>query len=243
MTNEKLKKYWSAAIGLQKVDDLDVSAQLKSLALKHIYGIENLNQIENKIKEYHKQNATPISSRIVEADLVAIHIVRKLLQDDFRLSLSYYLNIHRELFSQTFSQLDERWLGQIRTYDIKKSEKVLLGKSVLYTHWKYVKQYLQYDFDCENSRIKQGKNIDDIKVLARFISNIWNAHPFVEGNTRTTAVFLIKYLESKQVKVNYNIFEDYSKVFRDALVLSSTNEMDSEDYSKLEEFLSGLIIA
>ncbi|WP_303920736.1 Fic family protein [Treponema berlinense] len=54
---------------------------------------------------------------------------------------------------------------------------------------------------------------EKIKHLARFIANIWQIHPFGEGNTRTTAVFTIKYLNSLGFKVNNEPFEKHSRSF------------------------------
>ena len=57
-----------------------------------------------------------------------------------------------------------------------------------------------------------------INHLARFIANIWQTHAFCEGNTRTTAVFLIKYLNSIGYKINSDVFYKNSWYFRNALV-------------------------
>ena len=47
---------------------------------------------------------------------------------------------------------------------------------------------------------------------------LWQNHPFREGNTRTTAVFVIKYLRSIGFKVDNDLFADNSWYFRNALV-------------------------
>ncbi|MCM1293818.1 MAG: HTH domain-containing protein [Bacteroides sp.] len=60
-----------------------------------------------------------------------------------------------------------------------------------------------------------------IEHLAKFISGIWQIHPFPEGNTRTTAVFTIKYLRSMGYKVENNMFKSHSWYFRNALVRSN----------------------
>lgn len=61
--------------------------------------------------------------------------------------------------------------------------------------------------------------MDDVVAhIAKFVSGIWQIHPFGEGNTRTTAVFTIKYLRSIGFDVNNDLFADKSWFFRNALV-------------------------
>lgn len=61
--------------------------------------------------------------------------------------------------------------------------------------------------------------MDDVVAhIAKFVSGVWQIHPFGEGNTRTTAVFTIKYLRSIGFDVNNDLFADNSWYFRNALV-------------------------
>ena len=60
-----------------------------------------------------------------------------------------------------------------------------------------------------------------IKHIAKFTSSIWQVHPFGEGNTRTTAVFIEKYLNNMGFNVNNNMFKNKSLYFRNALVRSN----------------------
>ena len=64
-----------------------------------------------------------------------------------------------------------------------------------------------------------GKDLEAlVRYFAKFISGIWQIHPFREGNTRTTAVFAIKYLRAMGFTVNNDLFSEYSWYFRNALV-------------------------
>ena len=54
--------------------------------------------------------------------------------------------------------------------------------------------------------------------ICEFTSRIWQVHPFQEGNTRTVAVFIQKYLISMGFIVNNELFKSKSKYFRNALV-------------------------
>ena len=48
---------------------------------------------------------------------------------------------------------------------------------------------------------------EKVERLAKFTSGIWQIHPFSEGNTRVTAVFIIKYLYTLGFITNNNLFE------------------------------------
>lgn len=69
-------------------------------------------------------------------------------------------------------------------------------------------------------------------------------HPFREGNTRTTAVFTIKYLRSLGFKANNTPFEQNAKYFRDALARANyrnTPKGVDYDFTGLTRFFSNLL--
>ena len=56
---------------------------------------------------------------------------------------------------------------------------------------------LEYDFKTEQKFSYAGLTMSEvIDHLTRFVSRLWQIHIFAEGNTRTKAVFFIKYLRS-----------------------------------------------
>ncbi len=56
-----------------------------------------------------------------------------------------------------------------------------------------------------------------IRHLAVFVSRLWQIHVFGEGNTRTTAVFFIKYLRTLGFDVTNDIFAENAWYFRNSL--------------------------
>ena len=67
-----------------------------------------------------------------------------------------------------------------------------------------------------------GIGLDElIKHIAEFTSSIWQVYPFGEGNTRTTAVFIEKYLNNMGFNVTNDMFKEHSLYFRNALVRSN----------------------
>lgn len=96
---------------------------------------------------------------------------------------------------------------------------MLRGDTVLYVNYEDLRPTLGYDLEQEKNFSYKGLSMDEVVAhIARFISGIWQIHPFGEGNTRTTAVFTIKYLRSIGFEVNNDQFANNSWYFRNALV-------------------------
>ena len=63
------------------------------------------------------------------------------------------------------------------------------------------------------------QDVDGLKPSCKFVSDIWQIHPFGEGNTRTTAVFTMKYLHTFGFTFDNSVFQEHSWYFN----VSSTN--------------------
>ena len=136
--------------------------------------------------------------------------------------------------------------GQVRQYNITKKEWVLNGDTVTYADWNSIKETLDYDFSTEKQFSYEGLSVDAaVKHLAKFASDIWQIHPFSEGNTRATAVFMIKYMKTFGFSVNNDAFEKNSWYFRNALVRANYNNLQKGVHSTtkfLEMFFSNLLL-
>lgn len=154
-------------------------------------------------------------------------------EQTFTFSPVEYLNIHRRLFRGTY-----KFAGKIRDYNITKKEWVLNGETVLYASADSLKTTLEYDFEQERKFNYKGLSEEEIiEHIAHFISYLWQIHAFGEGNTRTTAIFLIKYLRKLGFKdVNNDLFADNSWYFRNALVRANYEDL-SKGIHKSEKFL------
>lgn len=134
----------------------------------------------------------------------------------------------------------------IRDYNISKKEWVLDGKSVLYGNSFELRAALEYDFEQEKRFSYKELSQDEIIAhLAKFISNLWQIHAFGEGNTRTTAVFLIKYLRYLGYEATNDIFAENAWYFRNALVRANYNDLKSgvhETTEYLVLFLRNLLL-
>ena len=209
-------KDWKTAIGLQKVDGLKPSDYLIETARQNIEGDITIEEVKQRIDTYYKQYPTHTNEdRTEEADKVSARMTEILSEQTFTFSPAEYLTIHRRLFQGIY-----RHAGKIRDYNITKQEWVLNGETVLYGSAESLKATLEYDFEQEKKFSYKGlSQQEDIEHIAHFISYLWQIHIFGEGNTRTTAIFLIKYLRKHGYKeLNNDLFAVHSWYFRNALV-------------------------
>ena len=242
-TKQELGYAWSAAIGLQDVDDLKPSEYLYETAKKSINGDISIDQAGELIDSYYENKNDRLESkaRTEEADKVSARIAKLLSDKSFTFSPAQYVAIHKELFKGIYSHA-----GKIRDYNISKKEWVLDGDSVPYGGVLDLRETLEYDFSVERNFSFNGLTMDEtIHHLAVFVSRLWQIHVFGEGNTRTTAVFFIKYLRMLGFDVDNDLFADNSWYFRNALVRANYNNIRKGVYETtefLEKFLRNLLL-
>lgn len=234
---------WRTAIGLQDVDGLEVSDYLKKAAVRHIEGDITIDDVREQLKSYYvsKEAHDRGSAGKEEADRVAANIAKLLGEKSFSFTALEFLNIHRHLFEGIFKHA-----GEIRPYDISKKEWVLNGDTVLYGRAADIMMALRYDIQQEKDFNYKGLPLDDVvRHVADFVALLWQNHPFREGNTRTTAVFVIKYLRSIGFKVDNDLFANNSWYFRNALVRANYRNVSKgiePDKSFLIKFFRNLML-
>lgn len=234
-------KTWGTAIGLQDVDGLKPSEYLLDTAKEHIEGKINIREAKERINRYYEQSsARKVESNTEEADKVSVRIAEILNEKAFNFTPAEMLNIHKRLFTGIYDGA-----GKYRDYNFTKKEWVLNDDTVTYASYETLKETIEYDFEQErNFSYKDLSLNESIKHLCKFVSGIWQIHPFCEGNTRTTAVFLIKYLRTFGFNVNDDVFAENAWYFRNALVRANyKNYMKNvfEDISFLEKFFYNLL--
>ena len=242
---KKEKGYvWRTAIGLQAVDDLKPSEYLIQTARQHIEGDITIEEAKQLIDSYYQSKTVraDIEDRMEEADKVSARIAEILSEKTFTFSPIEYINIHRRLFHGIY-----KFAGKIRDYNITKKEWVLRGETVLYASSGSISETLEYDFLQEKNFSYKDLNINEAIIhIANFISGIWQIHPFGEGNTRTTAVFTIKYLRTFGFDISNEEFANHSWYFRNALVRANYNNLSKGIYATSEyivTFLRNLILS
>lgn len=234
---------WDMAIGLQQVDNLKPSKYLEKISEENVLGKLTIDEVKQNLKQYYieQESKNNINHNELECDFVSLRIVELLEKDEFDLSVSCLKNIHKYLFQDVYD-----FAGNFRTINFSKPEKILNNDSVAYGDYNTLKESLEYDMTLEKEKnYKDMSIVDVIKSITDFSSNIWQAHPFREGNTRTTAVFIEKYLISLGYNVDNTLFKDKSIYFRNALVRSNYFNSDlniKEDKRYLIKFYENLLL-
>ena len=234
---------WSTAIGLQAVDGLKPSKYLIDTAIQNIEGKITMKEAQSLIDSYYEERPVHLSDneRTEEADKVSSRIAEILSETAFSFSPNEYISIHRKLFWGIYKHA-----GKIRDYNITKKEWVLNGATVIYGSASELRATLEYDFSQEKDFSYKGLSMDEIiHHLAVFVSRLWQIHIFGEGNTRTTAVFFIKYLRTLGFSATNDIFAENAWYFRNALVRANYTNLQKgihETTEYLEAFLRNLLL-
>jgi fido (protein-threonine AMPylation protein) len=241
--NKRDKGYaWQTAIGLQAVDGLKPSKYLIDTAIQNIEGEITIDEAQEKLNSYYEENPKcDIEDRTEEADKVSVRIAKILSEQAFSFTPNEYISIHKKLFIGIYGHA-----GKIRDYNITKKEWVLDGATILYGSASELRATLEYDFSEEKKFSYKNLSMEEIiHHLAVFVSRLWQIHIFGEGNTRTTAVFFIKYLRTLGFDATNDIFAENAWYFRNALVRANYNDLKNgihETAEYLDLFLRNLLL-
>ncbi len=235
---------WQVAIGLQQVDGLTPSSFLLDTARQHIDGEISITEAKKLIDSYYesaKGRSDIEADRTEEADKVSARIAELLSEKTFSFTPLQLTSIHRRLFEGIY-----KLAGQIRDYNITKREWVLNGETVYYASHETISETLEYDMRVEREFSYANMPIDEaIRHLVRFCADLWQIHPFCEGNTRTTAVFMIKYLRTLGFNVVNDVFAKNSWYFRNSLVRANYTNLQkgiTETTVFLERFFRSMLL-
>ena len=235
---------WQTAIGLQQVDGLKPSQYLLDMARRNIEGDITIDEVRQLLDTYYssKTSRTPKDDDAAECDKASANIKKILSSRTFAFNTNGYVATHRRIFEGVFKHA-----GELRKYDITKKEWVLRGDTVNYLNWEDLRRAIDYDIQQEREFSYKGLTEEEkVHHLCRFVSGLWQIHPFREGNTRTTAVFAIQYLRSLgYYDVANDMFKDYSWYFRNALVRANYKNARlgvDYDFTFLERFFRNLLL-
>ena len=228
---------WQISFGLSEIDSEEPSYFLQSLAEANIIGMVTDGQAEQILLDYYKEHGL---SEQYKSDVVILRIKRYLSVKDFSLTKEYFYAIHRYIFDGILPNA-----GMTRTVNLTKKETCLGLESVIYAPMQHIEEYLDYDFSQERNKRYCGKSNEEIiNSIVPFITNIWQAHPFSDGNTRTVSVFLEKYLNTMGFPTNNEVFKENSLYFRNALVRANYTTVSrlepTEKY--IRKFMKKLLI-
>ena len=232
---------WATAIGLQDVDRLKPSSYLIETAKRNIEGEITQEQARQIVDAYYEsKDSHDVPPDTKEADKVAARMIGVINSPTFTFSPTYYLGLHQRIFEGVLSNA-----GEMRTVELMKREWVLNGDSVQYGPSFLIEKSLKDAF-AEERRFRYKGLSEDAFVMhfASFISEVWQIHPFREGNTRTVALFSIKYLLSLGYEASNDLFAEKSWFFRNALVRANYENVRlqvEKTQLPLEEFFKVLL--
>ncbi|MEG1793276.1 MAG: Fic family protein [Bacilli bacterium] len=217
-TNCMKRLQWGMPIGLQEVYNLKPSKYLEEQLKDNISGKLSIYEVESELKNYYvNKESKQINYNELECDFVSTRIVQLLELDNFELSVDYLKYVYNFLFQDVYE-----FAGEFRKINFSKHEAILNNDSVAYGEFKTLKESLEYDIEIEKSKKYRDMSIVDVtNSIADFSGRVWQVNPFRESNTRTTTLFIEKYLISLGYDLYNNLFKDKSVYFRNALVRSN----------------------
>lgn len=234
---------WQTAIGLQQVDGLKPSQYLLDVAQRNIEGDITIDEVRQMLDSYYQNKSKRVvgSEDSAECDKASANIKKILSSNTFAFNTNGFVSTHRRIFEGVFKHA-----GKLRDYDITKKEWVLRGDTVHYLNWEDLSRAIDYDIQQEREfSYKNCSNDEKVSHICRFVSGLWQIHPFCEGNTRATAVFTIQYLRSMGYDITNDLFKDHSWYFRNALVRANYKNVRlgiDYDISFLENFFRNLLL-
>ena len=182
------------------------------------------------IEKYIKLKET-ITSRMNE----------EITKSNFELNTKELKRIHKDLFKNVYFSN-----GEFRKFNVTRDEELLYGDTIDYPDFHTIPTYLDYVFKDEKKVDYNDLTPEEVaKYIALFTSQIWFVHPFGDGNTRTTAIFIEKYLRSLGYDVNNDIFKENATYFRNALVKANFKSYEysiKADIKPLVKFYQKVLI-
>ena len=206
--------------------------------MKDPYVYKGTNILVNtlSIKEYDRLE-------FVEKEITTVRlkdIGRGLLTEGLY-NVDHYKQFHRYIFGDIYP-----WAGEFRTINIVKHEIALNGFPLEYMDHELVHAHLTWIFSMMNEYEWDSFHVDEqTHHLARIMSEIWRAHAFREGNTRTTLTFLSEFANYKGFPLQTSLFVKHASYMRKALVASVFEDEALEkqrNYEYLEKIIKDAIL-
>jgi len=164
--------------------------------------------------------------RKAEADITNLAITAIYNRKYEKFNTETLQDIHRVIFGQIYD-----WAGEFRTIQMIKAEDILGGDTVRYAYPKEIRKQLTSAMNEITKLKRNGSNDRDVVFrLVRIIAQIWQTHPFREGNTRCAIVFVVLYANSLGFTVEHELFKTHSAYVRNALVWASQGIYSKYEY-------------
>lgn len=164
--------------------------------------------------------------RQAEADITNLAMAGIYNRQYEKFSTETLQDIHRTIFGQIYE-----WAGEFREIQMMKPEDVLSGDTVRYAYPKEIKKQLAASMKEVAKLRRNGENDREIVFrMVRIIAQIWQTHPFREGNTRSVIVFAVLLAKSLGFEVEHELFRVHASYVRNALVWASQGIYSKYEY-------------
>lgn len=129
---------------------------------------------------------------------------------------------HRYIFQDIYE-----WAGEQRTVDIKKAELVLNGIMLKHTSIENVEKEITNSLKRLNDVNWDMASLEEkMNEFTLALSNVWKAHAFREGNTRSTITFFLQYAKEHNLLLDEKLISDNIRYVRDSLVAASYEDKE-----------------
>lgn len=136
------------------------------------------------------------------------------------------LSIHKYIFGDLYE-----WAGTVRTIPIVKGERVLGGDTVRYSPPDDIERDCTLAIEKLNSTDWTNLGVHETAtVFSKLISELWQTHPFREGNTRTVITFATQFAQEHGFRMDKTLLKDSAGYVRDALVKASDGQYSEYEY-------------
>lgn len=186
------------------------------------YVYENTNILKNKMNLKDEQTLIDVEAQFIIANMLDIHTLMGCI--DFTLPKSIQ-QIHQFLFQSIYP-----WAGEFRTINIYKAEQVLHGLSISYSDKDKIEKDLTVLFKSVASIQWEVENTDLVENFAACMTELWRIHPFREGNTRMTTIFMTLLAEKMGLPFNQVLLAKHIGYLRNALVMAAVDEKPEPQY-------------
>jgi len=190
--------------------------------MKDIYLYEDVPVLRNKLNIKDSKALEKAESDITYVRLFDIDLAFSSDMFDY----ARLLAIHKYIFGDIYD-----WAGVARKINITKGERVLGGDTVRYSK--------PDDIEKDCGRVIKKLNDTDWAVLSidetadlfsKLIAELWQVHPFREGNTRSVVTFATQFAEAHGFKMDKILLKESVAYVRDALVKASDGQYSEYQY-------------
>lgn len=198
--------------------------------MNDVYLYENVPVLKNKLGIKDEKTLDLVEAEQSRANMVLLY------EHGFHdFSNRGIKRIHRELFGDIYE-----WAGQYRVINIIKREEILAGVSVWYSNAEDIVRDLQAAWKAIHAIPWDDLTREQFAVeVAHKFPALWQAHPFREGNTRTTVMLMTFFVEHHGYYFDQELLAASAGYVRNAFVLASLGE--NSEYEYLERILKDAI--